>query len=39
MKELLKASANGVALVLVLPCYLAFRSAALVLGRAKAFPG
>src|SRR5262245_44863638 len=39
MKALLKALANGVALLLVLPCYLLYRLGGLVLGPAKAFPG
>jgi acetyltransferase-like isoleucine patch superfamily enzyme len=39
MKGFLKAVANTLALLLVLPCYLAFRLGGLVLGRQKAFPG
>jgi virginiamycin A acetyltransferase len=39
MKNLLKSTANGLALVLVLPCYMGFRLSSLVMGRRKAFPG
>src|SRR4051794_34946739 len=39
MKRMLKSLANGVALLLVLPCFLAYRLAGLALGPAKAFPG
>jgi virginiamycin A acetyltransferase len=39
MKGFVKACANAVALLCVLPCYLAFRLGGLVLGREKAFPG
>ncbi|HEY8505647.1 MAG TPA: acyltransferase [Gemmataceae bacterium] len=39
MKRALKALAEGVALVLVLPAYAAYRLGALVLGPGKAFPG
>src|SRR5712692_1261370 len=39
MKSLLKSVAKAVALLLVLPCYLAFRATSLLLGALKAFPG
>jgi acetyltransferase-like isoleucine patch superfamily enzyme len=39
MKALLKSLANGVAAVLVLPSYLAFRAAGLLLDTSKVFPG
>jgi acetyltransferase-like isoleucine patch superfamily enzyme len=39
MKVALKASANFFALLLVLPGFLCFRTAALLLGKRKAFPG
>jgi acetyltransferase-like isoleucine patch superfamily enzyme len=39
MKPLLKALINGLCLALVLPSYLSFRSASLLLGARKAFPG
>ena len=39
MKHSLKTLANGVALVVVLPSFVAFRMASLLLGREKAFPG
>jgi acetyltransferase-like isoleucine patch superfamily enzyme len=39
MKRRLKSLANGVALLLVLPCLLAYRLAGLALGPARAFPG
>jgi acetyltransferase-like isoleucine patch superfamily enzyme len=39
MKEILKALANGLALLPVIPCYLAFRANSLLLGREKAFHG
>ena len=39
MKHMLKAAANGVALLLVLPGFLLYRLGALVLGKEKAFPG
>jgi acetyltransferase-like isoleucine patch superfamily enzyme len=39
MKRVLKALANGLALVLVLPAFVAFWLASLLLGRDKAFPG
>jgi virginiamycin A acetyltransferase len=39
MKRVLKAVANGVALAVVLPSFVAFRLASLLLGRDKAFPG
>jgi virginiamycin A acetyltransferase len=39
MKVFLKSVANGCALLLVFPCFLAFRLGSLVLGRDKAFPG
>src|SRR5215472_8018267 len=39
MKRSLKSLANALALLLVLPCVLAYRLAALLLGPAKAFPG
>jgi virginiamycin A acetyltransferase len=39
MKRVLKALANGVALAVVLPSFVAFRLASLMLGREKAFPG
>jgi virginiamycin A acetyltransferase len=39
MKPMLKSLANGVALLLVLPCFLAYRLAGLALGPARAFPG
>ena len=39
MKTILKSVANAVALVLVLPCFLVSRAAALVLGPQNAFAG
>ncbi len=39
MKRILKALANGVALLLVLPCYLLYRLGGLLLGNPKVFPG
>jgi acetyltransferase-like isoleucine patch superfamily enzyme len=39
MKAAIKSAARGLALLLVLPCYLAFRLGSLVLGSDKAFPG
>jgi len=39
MKSFLKAIANGLALLLVLPAFLAYLAGGLVVGRAKAFPG
>jgi acetyltransferase-like isoleucine patch superfamily enzyme len=39
MKRMLKALANGTALLAVLPAFIAFRLAACFLGPAKAFPG
>jgi acetyltransferase-like isoleucine patch superfamily enzyme len=39
MKRTCKVLANGLALLAVLPCFLAFRLASLVMGPAKAFPG
>jgi acetyltransferase-like isoleucine patch superfamily enzyme len=39
MKRVLKAVANGLALVAVLPCVLGFRLSGCLLGPAKAFPG
>jgi virginiamycin A acetyltransferase len=39
MKRLLKSLANGLAVLLVLPCWIGFRLGSLVLGRDKAFPG
>jgi acetyltransferase-like isoleucine patch superfamily enzyme len=39
MKQSLKAAVNALALLLVLPCYLAFRLTSLVLGPEKTFPG
>ncbi len=39
MKRTLKAAASGLALLLVLPAYLAYRAGAAVLGAEKAFPG
>jgi len=39
MKKLLKSAMNGIALLLVLPCYLCFRLGSLVMGPDKAFPG
>jgi virginiamycin A acetyltransferase len=39
MKQVLKATADGVALVLVLPAFLLYRLGALLLGAEKAFPG
>jgi virginiamycin A acetyltransferase len=39
MKELLKSTGNGLAMVLILPCYLGLRLGSLVMGRQKAFPG
>jgi acetyltransferase-like isoleucine patch superfamily enzyme len=39
MKQLLKAAANGLGLLLVLPCVLAFRAGSLAAGRQKAFAG
>jgi acetyltransferase-like isoleucine patch superfamily enzyme len=39
MKASIKTLANALALLLVLPCYLAVRAGTLVLGRDKAFPG
>jgi acetyltransferase-like isoleucine patch superfamily enzyme len=39
MKKLLKSTMNGLALLLILPCYLCFRLGTPVMGRQKAFPG
>lgn len=39
MKKLLKSAANGLALLLVLPCFLGFRIGRLVVGPQQAFPG
>ncbi len=39
MKSFVKSLANGLALLLVLPCYLGFLGSSLILGRAHAFPG
>jgi virginiamycin A acetyltransferase len=39
MKTVLKAMANGMALLLVLPCFAAYRVACLLLGPGQAFPG
>src|SRR5437762_14310024 len=39
MKTMFKSLANGLTLLLVLPCFLAYRMAALVLGPQKAFAG
>jgi acetyltransferase-like isoleucine patch superfamily enzyme len=39
MKKIVKGTANGLALILVLPCYLVFRLGALVLGPHQAFAG
>jgi acetyltransferase-like isoleucine patch superfamily enzyme len=39
MKSALKALVNGLCLVLVLPAYLGFRAASVLLGTQKAFPG
>ena len=39
MKPMLKGAANGLALLLVLPCFLIYRAGALVLGRQQAFAG
>jgi acetyltransferase-like isoleucine patch superfamily enzyme len=39
MKQACKALANVLAIVVILPCYLAFRIGSLLLGTAKAFPG
>jgi acetyltransferase-like isoleucine patch superfamily enzyme len=39
VKAILKAAANGFALLLVLPAFLLYRLAALVAGRQRAFPG
>src|SRR5919109_5340020 len=39
MKRVLKSLANGVALALAFPCFLAFRAGSLCLGGRKAFPG
>ncbi len=38
MKSVLKALANGIALLMVMPCFAAYRLACLVLGPAQAFP-
>src|SRR5262245_45346573 len=39
MKKVLKAGADGVALLLVAPCWLGYLIGCLLLGREKAFPG
>jgi acetyltransferase-like isoleucine patch superfamily enzyme len=39
MKKQLKFTLNGLALLLILPCYACFRLGSLVMGRQKAFPG
>src|SRR5262245_64372753 len=39
MKSLIKLLFNGIALPVVLPCYLGFLLSSLVIGRRRAFPG